>query len=126
MFSSDAHVGELDPMAAKMIDQSLVGDWPYHGSIWPWVGWWVTRETRGKVWAPEEKIDRITALRGWTNYAADDLLRGKELGSIEPGKLADFAVIDKDYFTIPEKDLMTIQTLLTGIGGKIAFKSPNW
>jgi predicted amidohydrolase YtcJ len=90
------------------------------------VGWWVTREYQGKVWSPDEKIDRVTALKGWTVYAAEDLLRGKELGSLEAGKLADFAVIDKDYFTVPEKDLMTINTLMTGINGKVAFKSPKF
>ena len=126
ILSSDAHVGSLDPMAAKMIDQSLIRDWPYHDSIWPWVGFWVTRELYGKVWTPEERIDRITALRAWTNWPAENLLRGNELGSLEPGKLADFAVIDKDYFTIPDRELVTIRNLMTGIGGKIAYKSSNF
>jgi predicted amidohydrolase YtcJ len=126
IISSDAHVGSLDPMAAKMIDQSLIKDWPYHDSIWPWVGFWVTRELHGKVWTPEERIDRITALRGWTNWAADNLLRGKELGSLEPGKLADLAVIDKDYFTIPDRELVTINNLMTVVDGKVAFRAPNF
>lgn len=126
ILSSDSHIGKLDPEADKMIDQSLIRGWPYHDSIWPWVGWWVTREYQGKVWSPDERIDRITALRGWTIYAAEDLLRGKELGSLEPGKLADFAVIDKDYFTIPDKDLVTINNLMTGLNGKVVYKSPNF
>ena len=126
IISSDAHVGSLDPMAAKMIDQSLIKDWPYHDSIWPWVSFWVTRELHGEVWTPEERIDRITALRAWTNWAADNLLRGKELGSLEPGKLADFAVIDKDYFTIPDSELVTINNLMTVVDGKVAFRAQNF
>ena len=35
----------------------------------------------------------------------------------ERGTLADFIVIDKDYFTIPEQEIQTIQTLMTVIGG---------
>ncbi len=86
----------------------------------------MTRELNGKVWTPEERIDRISALRGWTTWAAEYVLREKDLGSLEPGKLADFAVIDRDFFTIPERELWDIKNLMTGLGGKIMFRSPDF
>ena len=108
VFSTDTHVGTL-PGKGERFWNDLAQGFPYRDSIWPWVGWWVTRELNGRVWVPEERIDRITALRGWTNGGAQYLLRWDRLGSLEPGKLADFIVLDRDYFTIPEPELMNIK-----------------
>ena len=126
ILSSDAHIGRLSDNAEKMIHEALIRDWPYRDSVWPWVAFYVTRELKGKVWTPEERIDRISALRGWTNWAAEYVLRDKEIGTLEPGKLADFAIIDRDYFTIPPRELFNIKNLMTGLGGKIVFRSPNF
>jgi predicted amidohydrolase YtcJ len=65
-------------------------------------------------------------LRGWTNGGAQYLLRWDRLGSLEPDKLADFAVIDKDYFTIPEGEILNIKTLMTVIGGRVVFKDSDY
>ena len=127
--SSDAHIG-LAPDADTeegFIGESLwSNNWPrsYRNSVWPWVGTWVTREINGRVYSPEERIDRITALRAWTNWPAEFLLRGDRLGSLEPGKLADFIVIDRDYFSIPEKEIVNINTLLTAVDGRVVYRSP--
>ena len=126
ILSTDAHIGALSPEEEKGIQEALVYDWPYRNSVWPWVAFYVTRELKGNVWTPEERIDRISALRGWTSWAAEYVLKEKEIGTLEPGKLADFAVIDRDYFTIPEKELFNIKTLMTGLGGKIVYRSPAW
>ena len=63
---------------------------------------------------------------GWTSWAAEYVLREKDLGTLQPGKLADFAVIDRDFFTIPDDDIKNIKNLVTGLGGKIVYKSPNF
>ena len=42
-------------------------------------------------------------------------------GSLEVGKLADFAVIDRDYMTCPETDIKDIQTLMTVSGGEVVY-----
>ncbi|MBI4465734.1 MAG: amidohydrolase family protein [Acidobacteria bacterium] len=76
------------------------------------------RRTVNVVLGPEQRIDRVSALRGMTTWAADFLLRGDRIGSLEPGKLADVVVIDKDYFTIPEPEIMNLKTLMTVWGGK--------
>jgi hypothetical protein len=46
-----------------------------------------------------------------------------DLGSIEPGNHADLAVLDRDYFTIPEAEIPRIRSLLTIIGGQIKHDS---
>ena len=125
VFGTDTHVGTL-PGKGERFWNNLAADFPYRDSVWPWVGWWVTRELNGRVWVPEERIDRVTVLRGWTNEGSKYLLREDRLGSLEPGKLADFVVIDKDYFTIPESEIMNLKTLMTVIGGKVAYKSANF
>ncbi len=62
-----------------------------------------------------------TALRIATQNGANYVLREDQLGSIEPGKLADLLVIDSDYMKMPEEDISEIQVLVTMIGGKVMF-----
>ena len=82
------------------------------------------KDRNGKVWAPQERIDRKPALQMYTNWAADYLLRGDQFGSIEKGKLADLVVLDKDYMAIPENEIGTIQPQLTLFDGKMVFLTP--
>jgi hypothetical protein len=43
------------------------------------------------------------------------------IGTLEPGKYADFAVLDKDFFTIPIEDIRDLKVVLTGLGGEIIY-----
>ena len=72
----------------------------------------------GVVLAPEEAVNRVQLLKMSTSYAARYVLKEKELGTLEPGKLADFVVLSKDYFTIPEAEIPTVMPLMTVLGGK--------
>jgi predicted amidohydrolase YtcJ len=72
----------------------------------------------GVVLAPEERINRVQLLKMSTSYAAAYVLKDKELGTLEPGKLADFVVLSKDYFTIPEEEIPSVYPLMTVVGGK--------
>ncbi|MBI4456051.1 MAG: amidohydrolase family protein [Acidobacteria bacterium] len=76
--------------------------------------------------APEQAVDRNTALKMATRWPAYYLLRENDMGSLEAGKLADFIVLDQDYFTIPEKEIGKTQVLLTAIGGKVVFADPKF
>ena len=88
----------------------------------PFLGLWtcVTRKTdRGKVLHPEEKISRADALRMYTIWAAERMFSEKSIGSIEPGKLADLVVIDRDYLDCPEDDIARIEPVMTVLDGKL-------
>ena len=123
VLSTDAHITRLDE---ELEYDAKILDWPWGNGVWPFVGSFVHREINGKVWGAEEKLDRITVLKAYTNWAAEYVLRDQDLGSLEMGKLADFIVIDKDYFTVPEKEIDRIQTLLTVVGGKTVYRSPQF
>jgi hypothetical protein len=116
--ATDAHLAEVP-------QESQIGAWPWYG-FWPLFAFYVTREWDGEIWVPEEKLDRISALRGWTTWAAESVLREKDLGSLEKGKLADLIVLDRDYFTIPEMDIKKINNLMTVVGGKVIYKSEDF
>jgi predicted amidohydrolase YtcJ len=43
----------------------------------------------------------------------------EKLGSIEPGKLADLAVLSDDYFAVPDDQVRRIRSVMTVVDGKI-------
>jgi predicted amidohydrolase YtcJ len=79
----------------------------------------VTRKYDGKVWQPDEKIHRVHALKMYTNWASRYVQKPRQLGSLEVGKFADLLVIDRNYFTIPEDDILKVRPLMTMVGGKM-------
>ncbi len=79
----------------------------------------MTRKYDGQVWQPEERIDRVHALKMYTRWAAEYVRKPDKLGSLEEGKLADLLVIDRDYFTIPEDEILKIRPLMTMVGGRM-------
>jgi predicted amidohydrolase YtcJ len=85
----------------------------------------VTRkDINGKVWGPQQRIDRWNAFYAYTRWSAEYVLKEKLLGSIEPRKLADFVVIDRDFSSIPDDEIGQLEPLLTVVGGKIAYVQP--
>lgn len=84
------------------------------------------KDRQGKVWGPQEALTKEEALRSITRWAADYVLKGDKLGSIENGKLADLVVLDKDYMTIPNDEVGSIRPQLTMVDGRIAFVTPNF
>ncbi|HWP84543.1 MAG TPA: amidohydrolase family protein [Terriglobia bacterium] len=79
----------------------------------------LTRKNRwGDPIAPQEAVDRQTLMKMATTWASRYVLKEKQIGSLEPGKLADFVVWNKDYFSVPEAELPTVYPLMTVLGGK--------
>jgi len=76
------------------------------------------KNSRGDILAPEEAVDRITLMKMMTTWPSYYLMKEKELGSLEVGKFADFVVLNKDYFTIPEDQIPTAFPLMTSLGGR--------
>ncbi len=68
---------------------------------------------------PGQHLTRAEALRLFTRNNAWFLKMEDKIGSIEPGKLADVAVLDRDYFTVPEAQIKNIRSAMTIVGGKI-------
>ncbi|MFC3959276.1 amidohydrolase [Halovivax cerinus] len=96
-------------------DAPVVPWYPFE-SIW----WMVTRQTvtTGTL-GPEEAIDPAEALRLWTRGSAYVLHWEDELGSVEPGKRADLAVLDRDIVTCPPDDIRETTVELTLVGGEV-------
>jgi predicted amidohydrolase YtcJ len=86
----------------------------------------VTRRTnRGNVVHPEERITREEALKMYTVWAAYRQFSEGIKGSIEPGKLADLVVVDRDYLTCPEDQIKDIEPLMTILNGRIAYRKQS-
>ncbi len=105
------HMIRLDPMAAT-------NPWD------PWLGIEVavTRRARdGRVHQPEQRLTRAEALRFYTVWNAR--LHGEEAqkGTVEPGKLADLILVDRDPLGCPETDLRATRVLWTIVGGTMVF-----
>ncbi|HXW61002.1 MAG TPA: amidohydrolase family protein [Candidatus Acidoferrales bacterium] len=70
---------------------------------------------------PPEAITREQAVVAYTLTSAYAEFQEKEKGSLEPGKLADLAVLSQDIFTVPFSDLPKTESVLTLVGGKIIY-----
>jgi len=69
--------------------------------------------------SPQETPSREDALRHYTIDAAWFSFDEQQRGSLEPGKLADFAVLDQDVMTVPLDRIERTQSLMTVVGGRV-------
>ena len=123
VFNTDAHLRKDPPQWKAM-------DWPdqWDGNIWAIIEFFVTRKmpNNGITYNPREAMDRLNLIKAATIWGAEQVLNEKNIGSLEVGKLADFIVLDKDFFTIPEDQIHTIKTVLTAVGGKVVYKDTTY
>ncbi len=75
----------------------------------------------GQPYVPEERITAEEALRAYTLHSAYCSFEEHIKGSLEPGKLADFAVLDRDLTSVPSDQLSDIQIVATAVGGRFRF-----
>ncbi|MGI9238273.1 MAG: amidohydrolase [Woeseiaceae bacterium] len=93
---------------------------PFHGLYAA-----VTRQGRdgepADGWYPDQALTRAEALHSYTWAAAYAARQEDRLGSLEPGKWADFILIDRNYFTVPASQIDDIQVIQTWVGGEKVF-----
>jgi predicted amidohydrolase YtcJ len=89
----------------------------------PWVGlhWLITGETLGgtRLAADRNLVDRMEALRLYSAAGAYLTFEEHRKGTLEPGKLADLAILSADYFSVPADEVKRIDALLTLVGGRV-------
>ncbi len=85
------------------------------------LGWVVSGRSGSGDRTLVETVSREAALTAHTRTNAYTLFREDDLGSLEPGKLADFAVLDRDYLTVPEEEIENLRSIMTVVGGKVAY-----
>ena len=106
-----------------------------YGSDWdnvpepdPWLGLegMITRQFPGKPeygrFNPEERIGVETAIEIFTRNGAVAMEKEDETGSIEPGKSADFIVINQNILEIPVEEIHKTKVLQTVLQGKTVYE----
>jgi predicted amidohydrolase YtcJ len=83
----------------------------------------VTRKNEAgtKEYFPEQKISIEQALAAYTTGSAYAQFAEKEKGTLAPGMLADFVVLDRDLTKIPPPEILKTQVLRTVVGGKTVY-----
>ena len=93
---------------------------PFHGLYAA-----VTRQDRSGMpeggWHADQALTRAEALHSFTLAGAFAARQEDRLGSLEPGKWADFIVLDRNYFSIPADQIDDIVVLETWVAGGKTF-----
>ncbi len=76
---------------------------------------------QGEGWHPEQAVDRMTALKMFTIWAAYAAFEENLRGSIEVGKLADMTVLSADIMKMPVAQIPKAKAVMTIIGGEIVY-----
>ena len=99
---SDAPVEYVDPLISfkASVARQDARNWPVGG------------------WFPEQRMTREEALLSMTLWAAYAAFQENELGSLTPGKRADFVVLSQDIMRVPTEVLQDTRVLSTWVGGK--------
>ena len=127
-----ARYASVEPQALLLNAGARVAygsDWPVDPlNVWFALKVGVTRTAApdaGKAYAgrltSQPGMPRAAVLRAITINAAYTLRQETTTGSLEVGKMADFVVLDRNFFTISDEDIANIQVLHTVVGGKVVY-----
>ena len=85
--------------------------------------WLITGKTIGGVglYPQENRLDRAEALKLYTMGSSWFSTEDGKKGALEPGQLADLAVLSADYFSIPDEEIKQLESVLTVVGGKVVY-----
>lgn len=70
-------------------------------------------------WMPSQRMTRAEALESFTLSGAYAAFEERLKGSLEPGKLADFIVLDRDIMSVPELEIPQTPVRMTFLGGRL-------
>ncbi len=72
--------------------------------------------------SPDQRLDRLDALRGFTADAAYAAFQEHDLGTLEAGKFADFVVLERDPLTVPALEISAIAVRATYLAGQEIYR----
>ncbi len=75
-------------------------------------------------WTPDQKMTREEALDSWTLWAAHAAFEEKVRGTLEPGKYADFIVLDRDIMTVPPAEIPGARVRMHFVDGRLVHEQP--
>ena len=87
------------------------------------LSWAVMGSMVGGKTVLKQTISREDALIAYTRKNAYFVFQEDNLGSLQPGKLADMVVIDRDYLTVRADEIKHIKPVMTVVGGRVVFDS---
>jgi predicted amidohydrolase YtcJ len=104
---SDFPVERVNPLISfhAAVSRQDANDWPPGG------------------WFPEERMTREEALKSMTIWPAFAAFQEHDLGSLTPGKYADFVVLDQDIMRAPVETILATRVLSTWVGGKMVYEA---
>ncbi|GAB4517633.1 MAG: amidohydrolase [Parvularculaceae bacterium] len=79
----------------------------------------------GEGWHAEQAVTREEALKMLTLWPAYAAFQEDILGTIEPGKRADFTIFDRDLMTVPEAEILEAQVVMTVVDGEIVYRAAD-
>jgi len=90
---------------------------------WTSISWMITGKSvsGSEILAKDNRLTRNEALALFTSGPAWFEHQEDENGRIVPGYLADFALLDKDFFTIPDEEIKSVTSVLTIVDGRVVF-----
>jgi predicted amidohydrolase YtcJ len=104
---SDFPVEQVNPLISfhSAVSRQDARDWPPGG------------------WYPAERMTREEALKSVTLWPAYAAFQEKVMGSLTPGKYADFVVLDQDIMRIPPELILHTKVLSTWVGGEKVYEA---
>lgn len=85
----------------------------------------VNRVSRsGDIIGPDQRVSPYVGLKSLTEWGAWQYFEEDQKGTLEPGKLADFVILDKDPLVIPPEDIINIRVLETIKEGQTIYQAP--
>ena len=93
---------------------------------------WISRSHRAispfrlvRPGTPEEAVDRVVALKMFTVSNSQSMLAEDYIGSLEPGKFADFAVLLNNWLEGPDSELGINKVIMTVVGDEVIYEDAN-